>query len=138
MRAMAIVDMKFHKGELFVSGVSNQEFCSALRRIPFPFTGAESETHIEIHHVAHGIYETRAPIRDMQFATLNGEDTLFAAYACSPIVTIPVADLTAGGKVMGKTIGDMGNGQPISMVAYRDEGGGSNFSSPCGTWGVGQ
>jgi hypothetical protein len=43
-----------------------------------------------------------------------------------------------GGKVMGKTIGDMGNGQPISMVAYRDEGGGSTFHHQCGTWGVGQ
>ena len=33
MRAMAIVNMKFHKGKLFVSGVSNQEFCPALWRI---------------------------------------------------------------------------------------------------------
>jgi hypothetical protein len=122
MRAMAIVDMKFHNGELFVSGVSNQDFCSVLRRIPVPFRGVASETHIEIYHVSHGNYETRAPIRAMQFANLNGEDTLVAAYACSPIVTIPVADLKAGRKVIGKTIGDMGNGQPISMVAYRDEG----------------
>jgi len=122
MRSMAIVDMKFYKGELFVSGISNQEFCSALRRIPFPFTGVASETHLEIYHVAHARYESRAPIRAMQFATLNGEDTLIAAYTCSPIVTIPVADLKARGKVIGRTIGDMGNGQPISMVAYRDEG----------------
>jgi hypothetical protein len=122
MRSMAIVDIKFHNGELFVSGVSNQEFCSVLRRVPYPFSGASSETHLEIFHVAHGIYETRAPIRTMQFATLNGEDTLIAAYACSPIVTIPVSQLTDGGTVVGKTIGDMGNGQPISMVAYRAEG----------------
>lgn len=122
LRAMAIVDMKFHNGELFVSGVSNQEFCSVLRRLPFPFEGPGSETHLEIFHVAHGINETRAPIRTMQFANLNGEDTLIAAYACSPIVTIPVNQLIDGASVVGKTIGDMGNGQPISMVAYRDEG----------------
>lgn len=122
MRAMAIVDIKFHNGELFVSGVSNQEFCSVLRRVPYPFQGVSSETHLEIFHVAHGIYETRAPIRTMQFATLDGEDTLIAAYACSPIVTIPVSQLADGATVIGKTIGDMGNGQPISMVAYRDEG----------------
>ena len=122
MRSMAIVDIKFHDGELFVSGVSNQEFCSVLRRVPYPFTGSSIETHLEIYHVAHGNYETRAPIRTMQFATLNGEDTLIAAYACSPIVTIPVSQLTDGATVVGKTIGDMGNGQPISMVAYRDEG----------------
>ena len=120
LRSMTIVDLKFHAGEVFVAGVSNQEFSSTLRRIPYPFTGAASETQVEIYHVAHGIYETRAPIRTMQFATVDGEDTLIAAYACSPLVTIPVSELKHGAKVRGKTIGDMGNGQPISMVAYRD------------------
>ncbi len=120
MRSMTIVDLKFHDGEVYVAGVSNQEFSSTLRRIPYPFTGAASETQLEIYHVAHGIYETRAPIRAMQFATIDGEDTLIAAYACSPLVTIPVAELKDGAQVRGKTIGDMGNGQPISMVAYRD------------------
>jgi hypothetical protein len=120
IRSMTIVDLKFHDGEVFVAGVSNQEFSSTLRRIAYPFTGTASETQLEIYHVAHGRYETRAPIRTMQFATLDGVDTLIAAYACSPLVTIPVSELQHGAKVRGKTIGDMGNGQPISMVAYRD------------------
>ncbi len=120
VRSMTIVDLKFHNGEVFVAGVSNQEFSSTLRRIPYPFTGAASESQLEIYHVAHGIYETRAPIRAMQFANIGGEDTLVAAYACSPLVTIPVSELKNGAKVRGKTIGDMGNGQPISMVAFRD------------------
>jgi hypothetical protein len=120
LRSMTIVDLKFHDGEIFVAGVSNQEFSSTLRRIPYPFTGVASETQLEIYHVAHGIYETRAPIRTMQFANISGEDTLVAAYACSPLVTIPVSELNHGAKVTGKTIGDMGNGQPISMVAFRD------------------
>ncbi|WP_329060092.1 hypothetical protein [Streptomyces sp. NBC_01429] len=120
LRSMTIVDLKFHAGEVFVAGVSNQEFSSTLRRIPYPFTGEASETQVEIYHLAHGMYETRAPIRAMQFATIDGEDTLVAAYACSPLVTIPVAELKHGATVRGKTIGDMGNGQPISMVAYRE------------------
>ncbi|MGX8008874.1 hypothetical protein ACVDG8_007535 [Mesorhizobium sp. ORM8.1] len=120
LRSMTIVDLKFHNGDVFVAGVSNQEFSSTLRRIPYPFTGAASETQVEIYHLAHGLYETRAPIRTMPFATINGEDTLVAAYACSPLVTIPVSELKHGAKVRGKTIGDMGNGQPISMVAFRD------------------
>jgi hypothetical protein len=120
IRSMTIVDLKFHAGEVFVAGVSNQEFSSTLRRIPYPFTGAASETQVEVYHLAHGLYETRAPIRTMQFATIDGEDTLIAAYACSPLVTIPVSALKHGAKATGKTIGDMGNGQPISMVAYRD------------------
>jgi hypothetical protein len=120
VRSMTIVDLKFHDGEVYVAGVSNQEFASTLRRVPYPFTGDVSETRLEIYHVAHGIYETRAPIRAMQFADIDGEDTLVAAYACSPLVTIPVSQLQHGTKVTGKTIGDMGNGQPISMVAFRD------------------
>jgi hypothetical protein len=121
------VDLKFHAGEVFVAGVSNQESSSTLRRIPYPFTGAASETRLEIYHLAHGIYETRAPIRAMQFATIDGEDTLIAAYACSPLVTIPVSELKHDAKVRGKTIGDMGNGQPVSMVAYRDGDGDKLF-----------
>src|ERR1700734_319577 len=120
LRSMTIVDLKFHNGDVYVAGVSNQEFSSTLRRIPYPFTGAASEIQLEIYHVAHGIYETRGPIRAMQFAAIDGQDTLIAAYACSPLVTIPVSELEHGAKVRGKTIGDMGNGQPISMVAYRD------------------
>ena len=34
LRSMTIVDLKFHGGEVFVAGVSNQEFSSTLRRIP--------------------------------------------------------------------------------------------------------
>jgi hypothetical protein len=56
----------------------------------------------------------------LEQATIDGEDTLIAAYACSPLVTIPVSELKDGAQVRGKTIGDMGNGQPVSMVAYRD------------------
>ena len=109
---MTVVDLKFHGGDVFVAGVSNQEFSSTLRRIPYPFTGAASETHLEIYHLAHGLYETRAPIRTMQFANINGEDTLVAAYACSPLVTIPVSELKHGAKVRGKTIGDMAMASP--------------------------
>ncbi|MFC4591957.1 hypothetical protein [Sphaerisporangium corydalis] len=132
LRSMTIVDLKFHAGEVFVAGVSNQEFSSTLRRIPYPFTGAAGETQLEIYHLAHGIYETRAPIRAMQFATIDGEDTLIAAYACSPLVTIPVSELKHGAQVRGKTIGDMGNGQPISMVAYRDGEGDKLFITNVG------
>jgi hypothetical protein len=132
LRSMTIVDLKFHAGEVFVAGISNQEFSSTLRRIPYPFTGAASETQLEIYHLAHGIYETRAPIRAMQFADIDGEDTLIAAYACSPLVTIPVSQLKHGAQVRAKTIGDMGNGQPISMVAYRDKDGDKLFITNVG------
>jgi hypothetical protein len=117
MRSMTIVDLKFHKGELFIAGISNEEFSSTLRRVSYPFDGHSSSTAVRIYHVAHERYETRAPIRAMGFATIDGQDTLIAAYTCSPIVLIPTADLKDGAKVTGRTVGDMGNGQPISLVS---------------------
>jgi len=116
MRSMTIVDMKFHNGELYIAGISNEEFASTLRRVPYPFTGEVSTIHVKIYHTSHAQYETRAPIRAMTFADVDGKDTLVAAYTCSPVVLIPVDELKDGAKVEGRVVGDMGNGQPISMV----------------------
>ena len=118
MRSMTIVDMKFHAGELYIAGISNEEFASTLRRVPYPFTDAISETKIKIYHDAHAQWETRAPIRAMAFATVGGKDTLIAAYTCSPIALIPIDDLKNGAQIEGHVIGDMGNGQPLSMFSF--------------------
>ncbi len=132
MRSMTIVDMKFHNGQLFVAGISNEEFASTLRRVSYPFDGQASSTAVQIYHVAHERYETRAPIRAMGFATIDGQDTLIAAYTCSPLVLIPTAELKDGAKVTGKTIGDMGNGQPLSLVSVSFNGQPSLFVTNAG------
>jgi hypothetical protein len=132
MRSMTIVDMKFHNGELFVAGISNEEFSSTLRRVSYPFDSRSSSTAVRIYHVAHERYETRAPVRAMSFATIDGQDTLIAAYTCSPIVLIPTADLKDGAKVTGRTVGDMGNGQPISLVSVSFNGEPSLFATNVG------
>jgi len=122
MRSMTIVDMKFHRGELYIAGISNEEFASTLRKVPYPFKGEVSTTHIKIYHTSHAQYETRAPIRAMTFADVDGKDTLVAAYTCSPVVLIPVDQLKDGAKIEGRVVGDMGNGQPISMVNIKYDG----------------
>ena len=122
MRSMTIVDMKFHDGELYIAGISNEEFASTLRRVPYPFTDAISETQIKIYHDAHAQWETRAPIRAMAFAKVDGKDTLIGAYTCSPLVLIPVEDLKNGAQIEGHVIGDTGNGQPISMFIFKYNG----------------
>jgi hypothetical protein len=132
MRSMTIVDMKFHNGELFVAGISNEEFASTLRRVSYPFGGRSSSTAVRIYHVAHERYETRAPIRAMGFATIDGQDTLIAAYTCSPIVLIQTEDLKDGAKVTGRTVGDMGNGQPLSLVSVSFHGEPSLFVTNAG------
>jgi len=47
-RSFTVTDMKWRDGELFVAGLSNQEFSSTLRRIRFPFTAQQSVSSIEM------------------------------------------------------------------------------------------
>ena len=122
LRTLAFVAMEFYNGELFVAGISNEEFCSILRRMPYPFDGTESISNIEMYHIVHDSYETRAPIRSMSVQTIDGKDHLVAAYTCSPLVLIPLEELQDGQKVKAKTVGDMGNGQPIDMVPFKMKG----------------
>lgn len=118
LRMFSIMDIKFHKGEIFVSGVSNEEFSSVLRRMTYPFSGEESVSNIEMYHIAHDQYESRAPIRAMEIKNIDGKDQIVAAYTCSPLVLIPLAELKDGAKVKARTLGDMGNGQPLDMVSF--------------------
>ena len=122
LRILSIVSMEYYKGELFVAGISNEEFCSVLRRMPYPFDGSESISNIEMYHIVHDQYETRAPIRSMVVKNIDGIDQLVAAYTCSPLVLIPLDELEDKAKVSARTIGDMGNGQPIDMVPFESIG----------------
>ena len=120
MNILAIMDIEYHDGEVFVAGISNEEFASTLRRISYPFTGKYASTKVKIFHLGHDQFETRAPIRSMVAKTLDGTDYLIASYTCSPVVLIPLEELKDGASVTGRTIGDIGNGQPIDMVVFKD------------------
>jgi hypothetical protein len=118
-RSFTVTDMKWRDGELFVAGLSNQEFASTLRRIRYPFDSQQSITSIEIYHTGHNLIETRAPIRAMSFASLGGKPYLVAAYTCTPIVIIPLEDLKDGSHIRGKTVAELGYGNtPADMVSY--------------------
>ncbi|PUB11851.1 hypothetical protein [Yoonia sediminilitoris] len=119
LSTLAITDIDYYNGELLVAGLSNEEFSSKLRRMPYPFTNEVSTSSIEIWHAVHAQYETRAPIISQTVTELNGEPTLIAIYACTPIVRIPLADLTDGAEVRGTMIGEMGFGNtPLDIVPY--------------------
>ncbi|WP_028022590.1 hypothetical protein [Enterovibrio calviensis] len=116
--SLAILDMEYYKGELFVSGVAFDNFLSTLRRIPYPFTGEQSAANVEMYHIAHDQFETRAPIRTMSVQEIGGKTQLVAAYTCSPIVLIELDEIVDGAKISARTVMDYGNGQPIDMVSY--------------------
>jgi len=118
-RSFTVTDMKWHNGEIFIAGLSNQEFASTLRRVRYPFDSQQSITSVEIYHTGHNLIETRAPIRAMSFANWGGKTYLVAAYTCTPLVTIPLDDLRDGTHVRGKTIAELGYGNtPAGMISY--------------------
>jgi hypothetical protein len=118
-RSFTVTDMKWRDGELFVAGLSNQDFASTLRRVKYPFDSKQSITSVEIYHTGHNLIETRAPIRAMSFASWGGKPYLVAAYNCTPIVTIPLDELKDGAHIRGKTIAELGYGNtPAGMIAY--------------------
>jgi hypothetical protein len=122
-RMMTITDMSYVNGNLLVAGLSNEEWSSALRSIPYPFHDASEGATLQIWHSSHGRYETESPVRTFVPYTIAGEQYILAAYTCTPLVKIPVADLKPGAKVKGATIADLGSGnQPLDMIPYHKDG----------------
>ncbi len=116
---IAITDMDYVDGQLYVSSTSTGEFAATLRAIPYPFDGEGATTSIEIYHAAHNQNETRAPIRSMAVVDIDGAPTVVAAYTCTPLATIPVSSLEDGAHVVGKTIAELGYGNlPVEVLSY--------------------
>lgn len=120
-RSFAITDVKYYKGEIFVTGVSNQRFASTLHRIPYPFNSQMATTTVEIWHPVHGEFETRAPIIRQLIREIQGAPYLFAVYGCTPLVRFPLAALKDGTHVRGDVIGELGYGSnPLDMLTFTD------------------
>lgn len=120
LRESVISDLNYADGSVMLSGISNQEFNSTFRKIPFPFTDKQQQSSLEIYHAAHGKYETNAPIRTFTTATLNGKKYLIASYTCTPLVLFPMDELQAGKHVKGRTVAEFGAGNsPIDMITVK-------------------
>jgi hypothetical protein len=122
-RTESITDLVYVDGKIFVAGLSNEEFASNLRALAFPFAEVSPGAAIEIYHGAHGAVETKSPVRTFASYKIDGQDYLVAAYTCTPLVKIPVAELKAGQKVRGVTVAELGNrNRPLDMVVYKKAG----------------
>ena len=122
-RMESITDVAFLEDRVLVAGLSNEEFASTLRAIPFPFKTVANGTSVEIYHGSHGRFETRAPIRTFVPFNVGHQPQLLAAYTCTPLVQFPLSDLKPGAKIKGKTIAELGNqNRPIDMIVYQKGG----------------
>jgi hypothetical protein len=122
-RMDTITQVAYVNGNVLVAGLSNVEFSSNMRTIPFPFKNATKGASVEIFHGSHKRYETNSPIRTFVPYKIGGQDFILAAYTCTPLVKIPVSELKPGNKIKGTTIAELGAGnRPIDMVTYRKDG----------------
>ena len=122
-RQDSITHLAYVDGRLFIAGLSNEEFASRLRAIPFPFQQADQGANVEIYHGSHGRFETNSPVRTFVSFEIRGEPYLLAAYTCTPLVKIPVSDLKPGARIKGTTIAELGNrNRPLDMIVYQKDG----------------
>jgi hypothetical protein len=129
-RGLMVTDIKAFGGELIVAGLTGATFSSTLRRVAYPFSGSVATAQVEMYHAVHNQIETRAPVRAFSIIDVEGEPTMLAAYTCTPLVTVPMKDLTDGAKARGKTIAELGFGNtPLDVVpfAIRHQGQTSNW-----------
>ena len=122
-RQESITDLVYMDDRLLIAGLSNEEFSSTLRAVPFPFKTVNNGTSVEIYHGAHGKFETRSPVRTFAAFKLGKETHILAAYTCTPLVQFPLTALKPSAKIKGKTIAELGNrNRPLDMVVYMKEG----------------
>jgi hypothetical protein len=118
-----LTGLAYVDGKVYVASLSNEEFSSQFRVIPFPFADADKGASVEIFHGSHGRLETNSPIRSFTSYEIAGTANLLASYTCTPLVKIPVSDLKPGAKVKGTTVAELGNrNTPLDMLVYNKGG----------------
>ena len=116
---LSVTDLNFVDGELWVAGLSNEQFASALRRVPFPFNDKGALTTVEIFHTSHNKWETAAPIEAFLPITIGGQSLILAGYGCAPLATFSRADIRSQHHLRGRTVAEMGGGsRPTDIISY--------------------
>jgi len=120
-----ITDVVWAGDRVLAACQANETFGSKIVSVPAPLQNDATATifSTETYHVAHGQWETKAPIRTVMPYQLDGKRYLVGAFTCTPIVKYDLTDLKAGDKVKGQTVIELGNGnQPGDMFVYKKGG----------------
>ena len=121
-----ITDVAFDGSRIFATGTCNEEFASRIFTIPVPIKdGATAAVFsAETYHVAHGKWETKAPIQSFIPYSNKGETFVVGAFACTPVAKFKVDDLQNGAQVKGVSMVELGSGnRPIDLFSYTDNKG---------------
>ena len=120
-----ITDLTWADGRILVAAQASETFASKIYSIT---TSAKADTaaaciSTETFHVAHNRWETNAPIRTVIPYEQDGKKYLVGAFTCTPIVKYALEDMTAGARVKGVSVIELGSGNtPLDMFTYEKDG----------------
>jgi hypothetical protein len=120
-----ITGVEFTKNRVLAAGQSNEEFSSKIYSLPLPLThGSSADVYsTETYHVAHGRWETKAPIQSFVPYEEKGKSYIVGSFSCTPIAKFPLDDIKSGSKVKGTSVVELGSGnRPVDMFTYKKDG----------------
>ena len=120
-----ISDLAFAGDRVLVTGQSNEEFSSKIFTLPLPLAHQQSGKVIgaETFHIAHGKWETKAPIQSFFPLEEGGKHYVVGAFACTPIAKFPVDEIATGQNVRGTSVVELGGGnRPLDLFTYQRDG----------------
>ncbi len=120
-----ITDVEFAKDRVVATGQCNEEFNSKIFSIPLPLTHGKPGKifSAKTYHVAHGRWETKAPIRSFVPYEEDGKSYIVGAFACTPIAKFPIDDVQPDAKITGTSVVELGSGNmPLDMFIYEKDG----------------
>ena len=121
----SITGVEFAGDGILAAGHTAEEFASKIYKIPFPIRHGEQGRvySAETYHVAHGRWETKAPIRTFVPYEEDGKQYVVGAFSCTPIAKFPLDAVESGGKIRGQSVVELGSGnRPLDMFTYRRNG----------------
>ncbi len=120
-----ITDVTWAGDQLLASGRSTEKFASKILSVPAPLEHEAKAgiTSAETYHVAHGRWETRAPMHVILPFEEDNKRYLVGAFTCTPLVKYPLDDLKPNAKVKGISMLEVGNGNmPRDIFMYEKQG----------------
>jgi hypothetical protein len=120
-----ITDIAWAEDRLLVAGRANEQFGSKIYSIAAPLENEAKATisSTETYHVAHGRWETKAPMETILPYQEDGKRYLVGAFTCTPLVKYPLDEIKPDAKVKGISMVELGQGNvPQDMLVYEKNG----------------
>jgi hypothetical protein len=128
-----LTDVTWARDRIVAAARCKEEFASKIfaAEAPLRHDASGQMYSAETYHVAHGKWETRAPMSVLiPYEEEDGSLYIVGAFSCTPVVKYPIESLQPGAKIKGISMIELGSGnRPLDMFAYnKSENGDGNAS----------